>query len=143
MKILIVDDQPVIQKRLSLALGSYGTCHVTADGREAVMAVERALDEKTPYQLITLDLKMPNIDGFQALVEIRSLEKIRGLSPVDRSKILIISITDDPNDVARVFREGNCDGFLKKPFKKRDLFDELGKIGLTSPNEVEEIFDND
>ena len=134
MKILIVDDEPVAQKILTLALGSYGACHVTADGREAMVAVERALDEKTPYQLITLDLKMPNMDGFQALVEIRSLEKAKGIRPVDRSKILIISGTDDTSDFIRAFREGNCDGFLGKPIQRWELFSKLERIGLPLPD---------
>jgi two-component system chemotaxis response regulator CheY len=143
MKILIVDDEPFIQEMLVLALGPYGISHVTADGQEAVAAVERALDEKTPYQLVCLDLNMLKPDSFQTLVEIRSLEEARDIRPVDRVKVLIISGSDDPHDIARAFREGNCDGYLTKPFDKRDFWGQLEKIGLAPPEEEEEIFDND
>lgn len=144
MKILIVDDEPSVQEILTLNLGQYGACHVTDDGREAVTAVKRALNEKNPYQLICLNLKMPTMNSFQALAEIRSLEKAKGIRPVDRVKVLIISGTDDPNDVARAaYQEGNCNGYLTKPFGRKDLYAQLEKIGLASPGEEEDIFAND
>lgn len=143
MKILIVDDEPGIQKRLILLLGLYGDSHLAIDGLEAVAAVERALDEKSPYQLICMDLTMPNMDGFQALAEIRSLEEASGIRLVDRVKILIISGTDNPGDIARAYQEGNCNGYLTKPFGRKDLYAQLEKIGLTRPEEEEDIFAND
>ena len=48
---------------------------VTVDGMEAVDAFMMALEEGNPYDLVCLDIMMPVMDGYQALVGIRNLEK--------------------------------------------------------------------
>ena len=70
-------------------------------------------------------------------------EEARGIRLSDRAKVLIISVIDDPVDIARAFQEGNCDAYLSKPFGERDLFAQLAKIGLYPPEKEEDDFDND
>ena len=49
------------------------------NGKEAVEAVRNALETVEPYNLICLDIMMPEMDGQQALREIRDMEEARGI----------------------------------------------------------------
>ena len=74
MKILIAEDEFVSRTKLEKILSSYGECHVTVDGSEALLAFKAALETNEPYDLICLDILMPKMDGHEALQEIRKME---------------------------------------------------------------------
>ena len=75
MKILLAEDDFVTRKFMVNFLSKYGECDVTVDGMEAVDAFMMALEDEEPYDLVCLDIMMPVMDGYQALVAIRKLEK--------------------------------------------------------------------
>ena len=75
MKILLAEDDFVTRKFMASFLSKYGECDVTVDGMEAVDAFMLALEEGEPYDLVCLDIMMPVMDGYQALMGIRKLEK--------------------------------------------------------------------
>ena len=141
MKILIVDDDSNVQEMLVLVLGSHGLSgHVAVDVRQAGEAFERALDEKEPYQLICMDLDMSGLDSLHLLQKIRTIEKGRGINMADRVKVFIISASDAPEDIARSYREGQCDSYLTKPFDMDLFVEQLQKVGLALPENEEKIF---
>ncbi len=75
MKILLAEDDFATRKFMASFLAKYGECDVTVDGMEAVDAFLMALEDKEPYDLVCLDIMMPVMDGYQALMGIRNLEK--------------------------------------------------------------------
>ena len=75
MKILLAEDDFATRKFMVNFLSKYGECDVTVDGMEAVDAFMMALEDDEPYDLVCLDIMMPVMDGYQALVGIRNLEK--------------------------------------------------------------------
>ena len=75
MKTLIVDDDFTNRLLLQELLRPHGQSHVAVNGREAVDAVGVALEAKEPYDLICLDIMMPEMDGQEALGKIRALEE--------------------------------------------------------------------
>ena len=79
MKILLAEDDFVTRKFMSGFLSKYGECDVTVDGMEAVDAFMMALEDDDPYDLVCLDIMMPVMDGYQALMGIRNLEKERDI----------------------------------------------------------------
>ena len=79
MKILLAEDDFVTRKFMVNFLSKYGECDVTVDGMEAVDAFMMALEDEEPYDLVCLDIMMPVMDGYQALVGIRKLEKERNV----------------------------------------------------------------
>jgi len=129
MKILIVEDDFVSRKILNTQLVSLGEVDCAANGNEAFTAVKMAIDNNQPYDLICLDIMMPEVDGIMVLKKIRQLEAQKGLNPENRSKIIMTSAVSDKKYVVAAV-QANCNGFLVKPIEKDRLFDELRKHGF-------------
>jgi two-component system, chemotaxis family, chemotaxis protein CheY len=134
MKTLIVEDDCTSQLLLRELLRGYGPCHVTVNGREAVAAVEASLRIEVPYHLICLDVMMPEMDGQEALREIRALEHRHGLDVGRGARILMTSALRDKDNVMRAFSE-QCDGYMAKPIDKTKLISFLRQAGLVEPPE--------
>jgi len=129
MKILIVEDDFVSRLLLKEILNIYGATETVVNGVEAVEAVRIALEANQPYDLICLDIMMPQMDGQEALKKIRSLEESLGIRSSNGSKIIIITALDDPKNVFTAFY-GLCDTYLVKPIAREDLVKKLRELNL-------------
>lgn len=129
MKTLIVDDDFVCRLLLQELLKNYGPCHTAVNGRETVEAVRMALDGAEPYNLICLDIMMPEMDGQQALKEIRELESQQGRVAKLGARILMTTALHDKDNIMQSFR-AQCDGYLVKPIDKRKLLAQLRELEL-------------
>jgi len=129
MKSLIVEDDFTSRLLLQEILKWYGSIHMAVNGREAVSAVAAALDAGEPYDLICLDIMMPEMDGQQALQEIRKLEEARGILPPGGAKIFMTTALGRLDNVTRAFR-GLCDAYLVKPIDKANLLKHLHDFHL-------------
>lgn len=127
MKTLIVEDDFISRMLIQKMLEDYGPSHVVVNGKEAVAAVQMAFDEIDPYDLICLDIMMPEMDGLQALKEIRAMEKSRSIK--HRVKVIITTALADPDYVAEAL-QCCCDYYLAKPVYKLNLQDALRRVGL-------------
>jgi two-component system, chemotaxis family, chemotaxis protein CheY len=129
VKTLIVEDDFTSRLLLQEILKGYGPTHIAVNGKEAIDAVTMALDAKEPYNLICMDIKLPEIDGLAALKEIRNLEKAKGLSASDPSRIIMTtSVTEKANILEAV--NAQCDYYLVKPIQKKILLRELQRFKL-------------
>lgn len=131
MRILIVDDDFDSRRLLQKILYPHGYCDVAVDGEEAVEAFRRARSEGEPYDLICLDIIMPNMDGQEALREIRDIEKEEGIAGADAVKVIMVSALDDSKELHDAFFLGEATSYLVKPIRKKTLVDEMRKLGLT------------
>lgn len=129
MKTLIVEDDFTSRVLLQEILKGYGTVHVAVNGKEAVEAVRMALEAKEHYDLICLDIMMPEMDGQTALKEIRDLETAQGVDPSDMSKIIMTTALTDKVNVLNAI-QSHCDYFLAKPIQKKILLRELKRLRL-------------
>jgi two-component system chemotaxis response regulator CheY len=129
MKTLIVEDDFTSRLLLQEILKGYGVVHVAVNGREAVEAVEAALNASEGYDLICLDIMMPEMDGYKALEEIRDLERARGMNTITASKILMTSALHRIKDIGQAFH-GLCDAYLVKPIGKAKVLAQLHEFGL-------------
>lgn len=114
-RILLVEDNPVNQQLVLAALSmSPVTIDIAHDGIEAVAAVKAF-----PYDLVLMDIQMPNMNGIEATARIRSLGGEVG-------KIPIIAMTADAmaGDKERYLSKG-MDDYIAKPI---DLAEMLAKI---------------
>ncbi len=128
MRALIVEDEFLSRKVLRSFLMSLFEIDIVVNGKEAVDAFQLAHSEGNPYSLILMDIMMPEVDGIEALEQIRTLEREKKLSP--RAKVIMTSALDDPKTVIKSFHEGEASGYIVKPVDKDKLFVELEKLGL-------------
>ncbi len=133
MKCLIVEDDFTARKLMQIYLSEFGECFVAVNGKEAVQAVTQAFDEDEPYDLIALDIMMPEMDGIEALKAIRNLEKERGITGLDTVKVIMTTAKGQSQDIFDAFNTG-CEAYLIKPIRKPDLIDEIRKLGLLTEN---------
>ena len=129
MKTLIVEDDFSCRLLLQKILASYGESHIAINGLEAVHAFEVSLIENEPYDLVCMDIMMPDMDGNSALKEIREIEEQRGVQVGDGVKVMMTSALNDMRSVSSSYR-AFCDGYMVKPIDRTQLMMELRTMGL-------------
>ncbi len=110
IRVLVVDDDPSIVEMLRMGLESEGMKVITAgDGAEALEALR-----KNPIDVVLLDIMMPRVDGWMALMEIRN-------DPAT-ADIPVIMLTAKTQDLARIlaFKQG-VQQYVTKPFNLMEL----------------------
>ena len=119
LKILLCEDNPVNQK-LAMRLLEKAGHHVTlaCTGREAVSALEKA--GCPGFDIVLMDIQMPEMDGMEATVEIRSREKETG----NHIPILAMTAHAMRGDKERCLASG-MDGYISKPIHPPGLFAEI------------------
>ena len=132
MRVLIVDDDFYSRSFLEYILHPYAACDVAENGEEAVMAVQRALSDKKPYDLICMDLLMPVVDGSGALREICDVEKDHGVDKAKQARIIITSVLEDAEDTHNAMYLGGATAFLQKPIEEKALLGHLKTLGLVN-----------
>ncbi|MFH1076852.1 MAG: response regulator [Pseudomonadota bacterium] len=129
MKTLIVEDDFISRWLLQELLKEYGPSHIAINGKEAIEAVRIALGSDEPYDLICLDIRMPEMDGQSALREIRAMEQAKGIISSNGAKIVMTTVLGDIKNVLTAFK-CLCDAYLVKPIDKRKLIETLRGIGI-------------
>jgi two-component system chemotaxis response regulator CheY len=115
-------------------LEDYGEVDVTVNGAESVDFFVLALDESKPYDIVFLDIMMPEMDGLAALGKIRNKEKAMGIAYDNGVIIVMTSSLDTPEDVLDTYYKGlnRCDDYLTKPIDLEELTVLLQKYGFSS-----------
>ena len=129
MRILLAEDDFVTRKFMTSFLSKYGECDVTVDGMEAVDAFMMALEDGEPYDLVCLDIMMPVMDGYQALMGIRNLEKERNIPKEKEAKVIMTTALNDEGNVKMAFELG-CTVYSGKPIDQDKFELVLKKFGL-------------
>ena len=129
MRILLAEDDFVTRKFMTGFLSKYGECDVTVDGMEAVDAFMMALEDDAPYDLVCLDIMMPVMDGYQALMGIRNLEAERKIPREKQAKIIMTTALNDEKNVKMAFDLG-CTVYSGKPIDQEKFELVLKKFGL-------------
>ena len=108
LNILVVEDNEINQMILTRVLEGAGH-HITS-----AMRGEEAINffNENDYDIILMDLNMPDIDGFEVTLKMREIEKERG----DNPKTIIAAVTSSVEDNIRdKALESGFDDFLVKP----------------------------
>jgi two-component system chemotaxis response regulator CheY len=137
MRSLIVEDEFVSRAKLQKILSTFGECHVAVNGREGLEAFKMALDSGEAYDLVCMDILMPELDGHEALQELRQAEKERGIGGLDHVKVIMTTALKDGKNVMKAFIKGQCEAYLSKPFSKDKLLGELQKLNLLPEEQTE------
>ena len=126
MKILIVDDNKQIQNLLAHILEFHEELGFADDGEKGLIQYQKSIEEEKPYDLIFLDIMMPNMDGFEMLRQLRIWED-NNSNIENKVKIAMLSSIGSPNNMLTCFEEG-CDYYLVKPIIKSELTEIIDKV---------------
>jgi two-component system chemotaxis response regulator CheY len=129
MKSLVVEDDFTSRLILQIFLSRYGECHIAVNGKEAIEAFNLAKDAGKKYNLICMDITMPEMDGHTALRSIRALESSGGIGENGRARVVMTTSHDDVEDIVEA-RQGSCDAYLLKPIDTTKLYGHLKSFGL-------------
>jgi two-component system chemotaxis response regulator CheY len=130
LRILVVDDSASARSLVSSYLAPFGELDQASNGREALELYDGAFSEHRPYDLVVMDLMMPEMDGFTAMQAIRRRENERGLSEDARTKIVTLSSRSEPEPMLTAQLECGADMFITKPFEKEVLMEAVVNLGL-------------
>jgi two-component system chemotaxis response regulator CheY len=129
LKMLIVEDDLPSYKILEEYLSEYGDCTIVANGAEGVEAFKNALDVGSPYDLICLDIMMPEMDGHEALRTVRQIEQHHGIFDPGGVSVIMTTAKDQSRDMIEAFDEG-CASYIVKPIDQEKLVAEMQKLDL-------------
>jgi CheY-like chemotaxis protein len=117
-KILLAEDNAINQKVAMLMLKRYDQSIDIADN--GLIAVNKFL--LNDYDLVLMDLHMPELDGFEATIRIREIE----VSENRKHKVKIYAMTASSisDESARCYAVG-MDGYISKPFKAEEVINIL------------------
>jgi two-component system, chemotaxis family, chemotaxis protein CheY len=138
MRILIVEDSFITRQVMVKMLSPLGQCDVAVNGREAVVAFTMALEAQDRYNLVCLDIMMPEMNGREALKKIREIEAQRGILGLDGVKVIMTTAEKSSDVIMGSFREG-CEAYLVKPITQEKLYREMEKLGLRSGEPADSI----
>lgn len=132
MKILIVDDEIISRKILTRKMEALGECLPVDNSRRALEEFDKSVRENNPFDLITLDVSMPHMDGRQVLAEIRKKEARLHRTKKDQVKIIMVTARMNRSTIKACIKLG-CNGYLSKPVTQVQILESLGKMGLEIP----------
>jgi two-component system, chemotaxis family, chemotaxis protein CheY len=124
MKTLIVEDDFTSRLVVQTFLSRYGECHIAVNGKEAVDAFRSALECGQGYDLICMDIMMPEMDGREAVKQVRALEEAHDILSTHGVKIIMTTAVDNVKEVVQCFKE-LCDAYLVKPINLSELLKEI------------------
>lgn len=114
-RILVVDDEEALRTVLSTELASEGyEVSTAADGGEAIDLVK-----DNNYDLVLLDIKMPNVDGFEVL------KYVKGNKP-DVKVIMLTGFADLKNAIES--KRLGAEDFVSKPYDLVDLLTTIERV---------------
>jgi two-component system, chemotaxis family, chemotaxis protein CheY len=125
MRILAIDDEFAALKKLEVLLSKYGDCDAATNAEQAKTLFVQAIKEGMPYDLITIDIGLPDTNGLDLLKFLSSLES---KNPKLGSKKIMVTGSADADDVLDASQY--CDGYITKPVKKDVLSKKLKQMGI-------------
>ncbi|SDB03074.1 two-component system, chemotaxis family, response regulator CheY [Desulfonatronum thiosulfatophilum] len=129
MKILVVDDELVSRKKMQVIMENFGECMAVESGPMGLDAFADAISKGKPYDLVTLDVAMPDMDGTEVLFFIRELEKEHGIRRKKGVKAIMVTALADKNTVITSIQAG-CDAYVVKPFDKYTILEKMKQLQL-------------
>ncbi len=115
LKVLLAEDNQINQMLVRKVLSDWGfTLEVAANG---LIAIEKYTEN--PYDLILMDMQMPEMDGYEATAYIRKLKGRQGEVP-----IIAFTAHASPGEADKCLRAG-ADAYVSKPFKPEELLAEI------------------
>lgn len=130
MKILIVEDEYISRVLLFEILSVFGTCHMATDGKEAITILQRSFDTGECFDLVCLDIMLPEMDGQEVLRRLRIMENKMSCHGMKAVRVIMTTALDDSKNIMQAFTDGRCEAYLTKPIDKEKLYQHLRDLRL-------------
>jgi DNA-binding NarL/FixJ family response regulator len=122
IKVLLVDDDPLVRAGLSLMMG--GADDIEIVGEAADGAEVEALVERTRPDVVLMDIRMPSVDGLTAT------ERLRGRE--DAPQVVVLTTFHADEQVLRALRAGAA-GFVLKDTPPTEIVDAVRRVAVGDP----------
>ncbi len=128
--VLVIDDEPQIQKMLGVILTHAG--YEVADAASGEKGLAQLVYKKP--QAVLLDMGLPDMEGFEVLLRIREFSDVA---------VIMVSVRGQEEIKVKCLESG-ADDYITKPFSASELTARLSAVlrRKTTPGIVNEIFDN-
>ncbi len=114
LRILLVDDHLLFRKGLVRLLDAQPDFDVVGEAKDGLEAIEFV--QRLQPEVVLMDVRMPRCDGLEAT------RRIKAQTP--EIKVVMLTVSDDENDLAAAVRYG-ADGYLLKDLQPETLFEQL------------------
>ncbi len=122
MHVLVVDDNPTVQKIFKIILESFSLrVTIASSGEEALTIIDETFDAGDPFHLIICDWQMAGLNGIECARRIIANDRL----PFRPAIIMVTAY--EANDIYRKTKELGLDGLLFKPVNKQHLFEGILK----------------
>lgn len=130
MKILIVDDDYASILILRKIMSDFGVVNHVSNGKKALQAFKEGWSLGMPYDLIFLDIMMPDMTGHKVLSVIREIEQSMHIPQIEQVRVIVTTALDDEKSVKHAFYDGRASAYLVKPIMRNDVLEEIKNIGI-------------
>lgn len=118
LTVLVVEDEPVMRERLADMLYKAGATHVTQC--ENVATARKAFEEGE-FEIILLDLGLPDGDGHELMKEFKAAQ--------DNQHIVLVTADDSIDSIQRAISAG-ANGYVVKPYSQEKIHDVVSNYAV-------------
>ncbi len=129
IKILIVDDEELGRTVMEDIFGRYGQFVSVANGNDAVIVFEKALEANKGFDLVLLDISLEDISGLEVLKKIKTIEKSQGTTNENQTVVSMVTAHSEKEIVMDCIKAG-CKAYFIKPLKQGSVDDKLSEMGF-------------
>jgi two-component system chemotaxis response regulator CheY len=123
LKILIVDDSDHVRKVLAgfLKQNRFKNVHTAIDGKRGLESIQKSFKKREFFELLFLDINMPNKNGFDLLEKIKSSKEFSYLA-------VIMCTTESEVPIVIKAIDAGADGYIIKPFNESSVLENIQKV---------------
>lgn len=127
MRVLIVEDEPVSRKKLKRMVATFAECETAETGAGALASFDDSWNMALPFDLVCLDIQLPDMTGIEVLEKIRSKEEELAVDSDARLKVIMVTAHSDNSMVAKSIQAG-CDDYIIKPITRDLLIEKIERL---------------
>ena len=138
MRTLIVDNDEASRAALKAVLQDLSDCAEALDHESALSLFRESHTTGEPFDLVTLDMGMPQPREESIIKELRGIEDQLRIDPARRACILVITDLAERQLKTDCIMHG-CDDFIEKSVETRFILDKLAQFGLVDGPPASEV----
>ena len=126
-RFLIIEEDRLSSELLREVLHEFGACETAASGHEGLRRFRQALAESRPFELVTVDVSLDDMDGHAVVDRLRRVEDDMGVPSTARASVIMTTAVCDARHCHTTSRKGN-EGYITKPIHDIQLLHKLREL---------------